>query len=148
MISGRWIFRSNALDSRSSSSTQERNSMGEGTETSQGSKLIKIINWCTNVPSSLYEWKLHYRRLLRCCIRNKILRPANAKYHYCTFSFVKYIKKTYFWCIPAFLVWIHQFSHFLGCYWVIPFTPFIIQRKGCTEKQPVLWTLSTVEGSF
>ena len=40
-------------------------------------------------------------------------------------------------------MWIDWFSNFLGCFCVIPVTPTKIRSKGCTEKHPAVWTLST-----
>ena len=44
-----------------------------------------------------------YQQPLRLCMRNKILRSANAKYRYSyLFLSIKWIKETYLWCIPVF----------------------------------------------
>ena len=77
-------------------------------------------------------------------MRNKILRSANAKYHYSYLFFYKMNKgdlplmySRVFWCEFIDLV------GFLGCYCLNPVTVFIIRSKGSTEKQPVVRTLST-----
>ena len=64
---------------------------------------------------TLREWKVIYfltrelvscyKQLLRCCMRNKILRSANSKYHYILPFFYKIYKgdlplmySSFFWC--------------------------------------------------
>ena len=77
-------------------------------------------------------------------MRKKILRSANAKYHY-SYSFFYEINKgdlplmysCVFWCEFIDLV------GFLGCYCLNPVTLFIIRSKGSTEKQQGIRTLST-----
>ena len=67
-------------------------------------------------------------------MRNKILRSANAKYHYCYLFFYKIKKKeTYllmYSCV--FLIWIHRFSRIFNCYCLTPF-----EKKKKKATQPV-----------
>ena len=79
-------------------------------------------------------------------MRNKILRSANAKYHYSFLFFYKMNKgdlplmcSCVLWC--EFIDVLVFF--FFGCYCLTPVTLFIIRSKGSTEKQPVVRTLST-----
>ena len=85
-----------------------------------------------------------YKQSLRVCIRKKILRAANAKYHYSYLFFYKIYKgdlplmySCVLWC-----EFIDLFG-FFGCYCLTPVTLFIIRSKGSTEKQPAVRTLST-----
>ena len=72
---------------------------------------------------------LRYKQPFRLCVRNKILRSANAKYHYSYLLFYKVNKGdlplVYSW---LFLVWIHRFSR--GFFWLLlsaPVTLLIIR---------------------
>ena len=85
-----------------------------------------------------------YKQSLRLCTRNKILRSANAKYHYSYLFFYKMNKgdlplmySCVLWC-----EFIDLFG-FFGCYCLTPVTLFIIRSKDSTEKQPAVRTLST-----
>ena len=85
-----------------------------------------------------------YQQPLRLCMRNKILRSANAKYHYSYLFFYKMNKgdlplmcSCVLWCEFIDLL------VFFGCHCLTPVTLFIIRSKGSTEKQPVVRTLST-----
>ena len=67
----------------------------------------------------------HYKQLLRVCMRNKILRSANAKYHYSYLFFYKINKED----LP--LMYSCEFIDlvgFFGCYCLTPVTLFIILR--------------------
>ena len=80
----------------------------------------------------------HYKQPLRLCMRNKILRSANAKYHYSYLFFYKINKGDLplmyccvFWC---------EIIDLVGFLAVL--TLFIIQSKGSREKQVAVRTLS------
>ena len=77
-------------------------------------------------------------------MRKKILRSANAEYHYCYLFFYEINKgdlplmySCVFWCEFIDLV------AFFSCYCLNAVTLFIIRSKCSTEKQPGIRTLST-----
>ena len=79
-------------------------------------------------------------------MRNKILRSANAKYHY-SFLFFYKMNKGDFSLMCSCVLWCEFIDvlvfFFFGYYCLTPVTLFIIRSKGSTEKQPVVRTLST-----
>ena len=89
------------------------------------------------------ESESSYKQPLRLCMRNKILRSANDKYHYSYLLFffnkgdLPLMYSCVFWC-----KFIDQIG-FFGCYCLTPVTLFIIRVKGITEKQPAVQTVST-----
>ena len=66
--------------------------------------MVALKSYCCGMPiySLTRDSVSRYSRPLRCCIRNKMSRSANAKYHYILPFSIKYIKETYLGCIPVF----------------------------------------------
>ena len=98
----------------------------------------------SNVKFTTINTGVALQQPLRLCMRNKIVRSANAIYHYSYLFFYKMNKgdlplmySCVFWCEFIDLL------AFFGCYCLTPAPLFIIRSKGSTEKQPAVRTLST-----